>query len=144
MSRTRQVVPVKVTCACGAEFDARNPRAKYCSDRCRKRAQRGGGGEVVALPTPPLDEPEPERGGGVERTTRAALTEAGRIETPMGQACLALARRIDFPGPDTGSALAALVARLESSLSVATRGAGATSAPNALRDELAARRAQGA
>ena len=133
---------MKVTCACGAEFEARNPRAKYCSDRCRKRAQRGGGGEVVALPTPPLDEPEPER--GVERTTRAALTEAGRIETPMGQACLALARRIDFPGPDTGSALAALVARLESSLSVATRGAGATSAPNALRDELAARRAQGA
>jgi len=110
----------------------------------RKRAQRGGGGEVVALPTPPLDEPEPERGGGVERTTRAALTEAGRIETPMGQACLSVARRIDFPGLDTGSALAALVARLESSLSVATRGAGATSAPNALRDELAARRAQGA
>ena len=143
MSRTRQVVPVKVTCACGAEFDARNPRAKYCSDRCRKRAQRGGG-EVVALPMPAHDEPEPERGGGVERTTRAALTEAGRIETPMGQACLALARRIDFPGPDTGSALAALVARLESSLAVATRGAGATSAPNALRDELAARRAQGA
>ena len=81
---------------------------------------------------------------GVERTTRAALTEAGRIETPMGQACLALAHRIDFPGLDTGSALAALVARLESSLAVATRGAGATSAPNALRDELAARRAQGA
>ncbi len=134
---------MKVTCACGVKFDARNPRAKFCSDRCRKRAQRGG--EVVALPMPTREEPpaEPDM-GGVERTTRAALTEAGRIETPMGQACLALAHRIDFPGLDTGSALAALVARLESSLSVATRGAGATSAPNALRDELAARRAQGA
>lgn len=132
---------MKVTCVCGTGFDARNPRAKYCSDRCRKRAQRGG--DVVALPAPVPDEPA-ELVGGVERTTRATLTEAGRIETPMGQACLALARRIDFPGLDTGSALAALVARLESSLAVATRGAGATSAPNALRDELAVRRAQGA
>lgn len=134
---------MKVTCVCGVKFDARNPRAKYCSDRCRKRAQRGG--EVVTLPMPAREEPpaEPDM-GGVERTTRAALTEAGRIETPMGQACLAIARRIDQPGPDTGSALAALVARLESSLATATRGAGATSAPNALRDQLAARRAQGA
>ncbi len=113
------------------------------SDRCRKRAQRGG--EVVALPMPTREVPpaEPDM-GGVERTTRAALTEAGRIETPMGQACLAIARRIDQPGPDTGSALAALVARLESSLATATRVAGATSPPNALRDQLAARHTPGA
>lgn len=129
---------MKVTCVCGTEFDARNPRAKFCSDRCRKRAQRGG--EVVALPVQQPIEPV-EAMGGVERTTRAALASADRVETPMGQACLALARRIDAPGMDTGSALAALVARLDSSLAVALRGAGATSAPNALRDELAARRA---
>ena len=120
---------MKVTCVCGVKFDARNPRAKYCSDRCRKRAQRGG--EVVTLPMPAREEPPAE-------------LDMGGIETPMGQACLAIARRIDQPGPDTGSALAALVARLESSLATATRGAGATSAPNALRDQLAARRAQGA
>ena len=65
---------MKVTCACGVKFDARNPRAKFCSDRCRKRAQRGG--EVVALPMPTREVPpaEPDM-GGVERPTRAALTD---------------------------------------------------------------------
>ena len=39
----------EVVCVCGKAFAAKSNRARYCSDRCRKRAQRGGG-EVVELP----------------------------------------------------------------------------------------------
>lgn len=70
-----------------------------------------------------------------------ALTEAGRLETPLGQTCLVLARRLDSPGADSGSAIASVAARLEALLTSATRGAAAATAPQQLKDELAARRA---
>jgi hypothetical protein len=53
-----------------------------------------------------------------------------------------MARRLDMPGVDTGSALAAVAARLEGLLTSATRGAGKPTAPQQLRDELADRRAK--
>lgn len=130
------------TCvSCGSTFNAKNARAKYCSERCRKRVQRGG--KVLELPVGgrASDEPVGER-GPVAAATHAALTEAERLDTPLGAAALALASRLDQPGTDTGSAVAALARQLEITLESATRGAGSASAPDRLRDELAARRAK--
>lgn len=130
---------MNVTCSCGTTFEARNARAKHCSDRCRKRNQRGG--SVVALP--PAAEPSGEPViGQVEAATRRELTEAGRLESARGQACLALARRLDSPGVDTGSALASVAGRLEDMLAKATEGSGGATAPQKLQDELATRRAK--
>jgi hypothetical protein len=126
-----------VTCVCGTVFQARNPRAKFCSDRCRKRRQRGG--DVITLPDPATDQP-PQ--GSVATATERELTEAGRLETALGQACMAMANRLDRPGVDTGSALAAVASRLESLLASATKGAGKPTSPQQLRDELAERRAK--
>ena len=131
-----------VTCPCGTTFQARNPRAKYCSDRCRKRGQRGqrAGGAVVELPTSPADGDEAPKLGPVAAATARELEQVGRLDTALGQACMAMARRLDLPGRDTGSALAAVAARLESLLATATKGAGKPTAPQQLRDELAERR----
>lgn len=128
-----------VTCSCGTTFSARHPRAKYCSDRCRKRGQRGG--KVVKLPTEESPAASTRR-GPVEETTRRELKEAGRLDTSLGQMCLALARRLDHPGVDTGSAMASVAARLDDLKTKATKGTGSATAPQQLRDELAMRRAR--
>src|SRR4051812_17494216 len=112
-----------VTCSCGTTFAARNPRARYCSDRCRKRGQRGG--VVVELPT---DAPAPAQ-GAVEAATRRELEDVDRLDTSLGQMCLALARRLDNPGVDTGSAMAAVAARLDDLKTKATKGTGSATAP---------------
>lgn len=126
---------MEVTCACGTTFTARHPRARFCSDRCRKRKQRVG--EVVELPTSPA----PSEVGPVEAVTQRDLDAAGRLDSTLGQMCLALARRIDRPGMDTGSAVASVAGRLDDLMAKATRGAGG-SATQQLRDELAQRRAR--
>ena len=127
--------------ACGTTYTAKRAASKFCSARCRTRASRGQQvGELVALPATPAA-PEPETAGAVERATTVALVEADRIDSPLGQVALALARRIDQPGIDTGSAVAALARQLEATLTAATRGAVAATSPQQLRDELAQRRA---
>lgn len=128
---------MKVTCPCGTEFTAKNPRARFCSDRCRKRPQRTG--QVVSIETP---KPDASNAGPIEAATAAELTEAGRLDTMLGQTCLALARRLDTPGVDTGSAVASVTRELRATMTDATRGVGKASAPQSLQDELAARRAR--
>lgn len=127
-----------VTCTCGVTFQAKSPRAKYCSDRCRKRRQRGG--QVVALNVEPVSDVPAK--GGVEVATIRELELAERLDSALGQACVTLARRLDSPGVDTGSAVAAVAGRLESMLAAATKGAAKSTSPQQLRDELAARRAK--
>jgi hypothetical protein len=78
----------------------------------------------------------------VYAATVSELTNAGRLETALGQTCLTLARRLDAPGVDTGSALASVAARLDDLLAKVTKGAGKATAPQQLQDELAERRAK--
>jgi hypothetical protein len=78
------------------------------------------------------------------RRHRRELEDAGQLDTSLGQMCLALARRLDNPGVDTGSAMASVAARLDDLKTKATRGTGSATAPQQLRDELALRRARGA
>lgn len=117
---------MQLTCkACGRPFDAKTRRRKYCGDTCRQRAQRARGkpvGQVVPLRPPTED-------GGVESATRAELQEVDRVGTALGQAALALARRLDVGQADTGSAMASLVREWRATLTAATEGATATEDP---------------
>lgn len=125
-----------VTCAnCGNSFPARSAKARYCSDRCRKL--KGKAEAVIELR--PVGPVEP---GPVATATERELRAVDRFETALGQACMTLANRLDHPGLDTGSAVAAVAARLETMLLSATKGTAKPTAPQQLRDQLAERRAK--
>jgi hypothetical protein len=136
------------TCeVCPTEFQAKRASAKYCSERCKKRAQRRPGGvkaaKVLPLPAEPTSEPadgqviKPSVDGPLTAATTAELQDAGRFETAVGQAALALARRIDHGLAETGSALAAMVREHRATLTEAVRDAKKAADP---LDELRARR----
>lgn len=130
------------TCPCGTTFEG-YANKRYCSERCKKRAQRSGGpGRVVEAPPPVEPERLPDRVLSVESATRAELERAGRLGTPVGQACLVLARQLDEPGANTASAVAAAARELRATLAEATRGSAKATSPQKLADELAERRAK--
>jgi hypothetical protein len=110
---------------CPTEFEAKRASAKYCSERCKKRAQRRPGGTTAAkvLPLPAEPASEPALGGSVAAATFAELESAGRLGTAVGQAALALARRIDAAGAETGSSLAAVARQHLVTLAEAVKGA---------------------
>lgn len=124
---------------CGASLEGRSSRARYCSSTCRARRAKGrpplAESVVVDLVTP--DAPSE---GPVGSATRAALVAADRLGSPLGQACLVLAVRLDNSARETGSALASVARQLESMLASATRGAVAATSPQMLQDEVAERR----
>ena len=74
--------------------------------------------DVSAAPPPIEDEDAPVL-DTVEATVRAELAKAGKQGTVLGQAALVLARRLDLPSLDTGSAIAALVKQLAATLDAA-------------------------
>lgn len=134
---------------CGDTYEAKRPSSKYCSDTCRKRSSRGavkapdlteGDGDLIELPVS-------ARGigqGPVESALRAELKTAERDGTALGQAALALARRVDI-GRDTGAGLASLVKQLEATSKAATADVKSAVSPlDRMRDELAERRSRGA
>lgn len=97
---------------CGTRYEAKRPSSKYCSARCRNRKARHGlpDADVVHLPG---------RGdaASVVSATRAELAEAGRLDTHLGQAALALAERIDNAKAVMG--FAALVKELRDTMQAA-------------------------
>lgn len=125
------------TCAdCDAPLPKRvgqgRPRI-YC-DECspsRRRKPPAKPSPVVTLAT--------ESGETCESVTRDVLISVDRLGTPMGMAALACARAIDS-GQESGSGLAAVVARLESSLASAT--SDVREHGDAIDDLLARRRAK--
>lgn len=127
---------------CGDIYDAKRPNSKYCGDTCRKRAQRGAVAADAAEQVPTLvPDLEP---GPVETALLAELTAIERQATALGQAALALARRVDI-GRDTGAGLAALVKQLEATRTAATANVKSAASPlDLMRDELAERRSRGA
>ena len=111
---------------CGTTYTARRASSRFCSERCKKRAQRApatqrSGKRHRAPPNAavvPL--PQPDVTAGVAESTRRRLDEMGRLDTPLGQAAMALAHRLDDPRGDTGSAVAAMARQLQATLSAAT------------------------
>ena len=100
----------------GVPFEAKRAAAKYCSERCRKRAQRGH-----LLPVSTLPKPDVPDGATVERV-RAELAAVDRVDTYLGAAALALAERIDNATAVMG--FAALVRELRVTMGAAMEGAG--------------------
>jgi hypothetical protein len=129
---------------CGEVYEAKRSSSKYCSGRCRVRAARGSVTEhrdevaptLVQLPT------ESDQIGPVETVTLQHLRDAERDQTVLGQASLALARRLDY-GRDTGAGMASLAKQLEASLKAATADVKSAASPlDQARDQLAERRAK--
>lgn len=122
------------TCpGCGQTFETKRATAKCCSDRCRKRYQRGGG-QLVEQQFARAESGEP---GPVELAAARELEEASRLHTPHGQAALVLARRLDCATADTGSSVAAVVRQLRDTMTSALAGAHPAADPV---DELRRRR----
>ena len=119
--------------SCGTTYEPKRSNSRYCSGRCRTRASRSGRNGARVVPLAPVVAEVPV--GSVVDATRAELEAAGRAESPMGMAALALAARIDSQ-QDTGSGLAAAVRALGETLAAALKGAEAAST----LDELKARR----
>jgi hypothetical protein len=130
---------MEVTCTCGKKFQAAKANARFCSDKCRKRTRRSGA-DVVTIPTE--EAKETPKLGPITSAALRELAEVGRLETALGQTALALARRLDHGLMETGSAYASLSKEFAVKMAEATRGVGVASAPQALQDELAARRAR--
>lgn len=127
---------------CGDTYDAKRPNSKYCGGTCRKRSQRGAlaADEDTQVPTlvPDLEV------GPVEAALLSELSKVERSATALGQAALALARRVDV-GRDTGAGLASLVKQLEATAKAATANVKSAASPlDLMRDELAERRSRGA
>ena len=124
---------------CGVEYEAKRATSKYCSDRCKMRKARGAVTKAEGDGVPKL---APEHvDGPVTESALVTLRETDRLDTPLGQASLALARRVDL-GRDTGAGLAALVKQFEATLKSATADVKSDASPlDNARDELAKRRA---
>jgi hypothetical protein len=77
----------------------------------------------------------------VPTATRTALESAGRLDTPAGQAALALAGRLDLGNDDTGSSVASVAKEFRATLAEALAGAVVElDALDDLKDELRVRR----
>ena len=72
---------------CGATYEARSSRSRFCGDHCRKRARRS---VVTALPTnpTPID---------ITTATRRELEAVGRAESALGVVALVLSAMLDNP-----------------------------------------------
>jgi hypothetical protein len=118
---------VKVSCAvCSFGFEAKRSDAKYCGERCRKRAQR----------ETRLTKPKRSSRGLVE-AVRSDLDAHNVLDTPAGEQALAMAERMVSAVKDTGSSFAAISRELSRLRDEALAGASRKADP---LDELAKRR----
>ena len=105
---------------CGKTYEAARSTSKFCSSTCRAAVSLARkAGEPVQL----LPQPEPSAdGGSLTSATIAELAAADRVDCTLGQAAIALARRVDA-GHESGSSVAALVRELRVTLEAALDGA---------------------
>lgn len=118
--------PSRACDACGSLYQPLRRTSRYCSGRCRKRAQRSG----LAAPKDDGAAREERAGrpaprGTVTAAVVAELREAKRETSALGQTCIALAQRIDAAHGESGSALAALTRELRAALDATLTAAGA-------------------
>lgn len=97
--------------ACQIPYEARRASSRFCSARCRQRAQRSPVAAFMAAPVP--------GDGHLTDTTLAELETADMVISSLGQAALLLARRLGAPSFDTGSSISALVREHRATLTAA-------------------------
>lgn len=113
---------------CSAPYQSDLARSRFCSARCRKVAFKQRHASAEPLGTQ-------EGTGGTLAAVRAQLESAGRSETYLGAAAMALATRIDQSTAVMG--FAALVKQLQSTMDAAMAGVQVADDPI---DELRLRR----
>jgi hypothetical protein len=110
---------------CGELYEAQRSSSRFCCSSCRVRSHVGEtpasdvgvDAAVTALPTPaPVV-------GAVESATRKALEDAGKVETPLGQTALLLARDLDVSRPGATAAKASVAKQLAATLEAVTASA---------------------
>lgn len=130
---------VKRRCdACGRKYEAKTPRSQFCKEtdckreraRLRKRTERTGA--VIEL-RPPLLPAEPV---GLVESVTAKLSDAGVLDSFLGQAALQVAKRMVHSERDTGSSVASLNRELRSTMKEALEEA----QPESRVDELRRKR----
>src|SRR5687767_1508881 len=89
---------------CSVEYLAKRRSSRFCSDRCRKRANRGaatltGHAKVFELDTQPAP---------LVVAVKTELDQAGRLFSSIGCQAVLLAERLSAVSYDTGSSTAAL------------------------------------
>lgn len=131
-------LPPRACDACGSRYQPVRTTSRYCSDRCRKRAQRAQlstpRGRAAERPEPPATRSTRHVPGEVEAAVLEELRAADKHGTALGQQALYLARRLDQGLAEGGSAVAALNRELRATTAEAL--AKAEGAGDAL-DELA-------
>lgn len=128
---------------CRTRYPAKRASSRYCSPRCRKRAQRVGEAGPTREKVVPLHQPERPPVGDLAALTERTLQAAGRLNTWEGQSALALAHRTERAAIDTGSSYASLHRELRSAMAAALQGTNSPkSALQQRRDELATLRAR--
>ena len=104
---------------CTRPYEAKRITSRFCSPRCQKRARRSpaglSGASLLTFPAP-VD-------GPLTVATMAELIVADRVESSLGQSALLMARRLDTPGADTGSSVAALAREQRATLALALESA---------------------
>lgn len=118
---------------CQSPFEASNSRAKFCSKRCKTAAYRHRLRIANSPPPTALGSPFCSR---TFDACQAALLAAGRVDSYLGAAALALAEQVDRSGLPTAG-YAALVKELRATMTAALQDT--HRAPDQL-DELRARR----
>lgn len=120
--------------SCGSLYEPLRKTSRYCSGKCRKRAQRSGLAKPQSTDRPSAPA---AAAGSLHAAVLVELKNAQKETTALGQACLALARRIDSGASESGSAIAALTRELRASLAEALK---VPTGSGDLLDELARKR----
>lgn len=123
---------------CRVPYEAKRASSKYCSDGCRKRAQRAPGVPLAAVVTSLASASLPAEDGSLCLATVRELEAADQLGSSLGQACLFIARRLDSGSMDTGSSVAALLRELRATIAEAIASGRVAADP---LDQIAAKRA---
>ena len=109
----------QVTCPCGARFEAKSPRAVYCSDRCKKRGYRAGLKSSRTTDPTPAPPPEVAELGSVTGAVIAELAEANALGSAAGLTAVKLAGLIDAASPMVGQSVAGWAREMRAALDAA-------------------------
>lgn len=92
---------------CGTTYQAATARSRYCSDRCRRRANYTGKARRKEAP---------EASGPIVEVTRSYLHKIDQADSPRGLALLVLAERLDNADRMSDAGLAAVQRQYDATL----------------------------
>jgi hypothetical protein len=134
----------RICAFCGRTFAAKRVSARFCSSSCRgkqskrrKRMAAVEGDDVVDVTVSAVPDLSPREPSPLVEVTERALSEAGKLDTPIGLIAMVIATRMGQDSMlDNAAGLVALSKELDRLLAIALQG---NAPPDAL-DDLERRR----